>query len=110
MLRLDYFSCLLTVLSTVFVARRQWFGLIIGAVNCVVISVIGYQTRQYGFIAANVFCMATYLVSVRSWRRQAPASAATPSVATATPAPGKLYLVSRTEPLATGTDPRPSRG
>lgn len=69
MLQLDYISCFLTVVSTILVARKMWLGLVIAAVNSVVICVIGANTAQYGFIVANVFCIFTYLLNIRSWVR-----------------------------------------
>ena len=69
MFHLDYWSCLLTVLSTILVGRKLWFGLVVAAVNCVLVCVIGFHTGQYGFIPANLFCIVAYVVAVRSWRR-----------------------------------------
>ena len=69
MLQLDYVSCFLTVVSTILVARKMWLGLVIAAVNSVVICIIGANTAQYGFIVANVFCIFTYLLNIRSWVR-----------------------------------------
>jgi hypothetical protein len=66
-LQLDYVSCFLTVVSTILVARKMWLGLVIAAVNSVVICVIGANTAQYGFIVANIFCIFTYLLNIRSW-------------------------------------------
>ena len=68
-LQLDYISCFLTVVSTILVARKMWLGLVIAAVNSVVICVIGANTAQYGFIVANVLCIFTYLLNIRSWVR-----------------------------------------
>lgn len=76
-LRLDYLSCLLTVLSTVLVGRKLWTGLVVAGVNSVIICVIGLRTEQLGLIPANVFCIAVYAVSIRSWirdRAQPPAN------------------------------------
>ena len=70
MFRLDYLSCLLTVLSTVLVGRKSWIGLAVGGVNSVVICVIGFRTSQLGFIPANVFCIIVYGLSIRSWIRE----------------------------------------
>jgi hypothetical protein len=69
-LRLDYLSCLLTVLSTVLVGRKMWHGLVVAGVNSVLICLIGLKTSQFGFIPANLFCIAVYGVSIRSWRRE----------------------------------------
>jgi hypothetical protein len=67
--RLDYLSCVLTVLSTILVGRRCWEGWILAAVNSAVVCVIGFRTSQFGFIPANVFCIALYAVNLRSWRK-----------------------------------------
>lgn len=68
-LHLDYLSCLLTVVSTVLVGRKHWMGLVIASINSVIICFIGLHTVQYGLIAANIFCVVTYAISVRSWRQ-----------------------------------------
>jgi hypothetical protein len=68
--RLDYFSCLLTVLSTVLVGRKMWYGLIVAGLNSILICFIGLRTGQFGFIPANLFCIAIYITSIRSWRRE----------------------------------------
>jgi hypothetical protein len=66
--RLDYVSCILTVLSTVLVGRRLWYGWIVAGLNSLVICVIGLRTAQFGFVPANLLCMALYLNNLRSWR------------------------------------------
>jgi hypothetical protein len=68
MLRLDYLSCLLTILSTVMVGRRKWQGWLVAGANSVIISVIGLKTGQWGFVPANAFCIAIYLYNIRKWR------------------------------------------
>ena len=65
--RLDYLSCLLTVLSTVLVGKKSWTGLAVASVNSVIVCVIGLRTSQLGFIPANVFCIVVYAVNIRSW-------------------------------------------
>ena len=72
MFRLDYISCLLTVVSTVMIGRRDWHGWIIAGVNSAIICVIGFQTSQSGFIPANLFCMGIYGYNVLKWRRTEP--------------------------------------
>lgn len=76
MIRLDYLSCLLTVLSTVLVGRKSWTGLAIAGVNSCVICVIGFRTSQLGFIPANLFCIVVYVFSIRSWMRESTAGRA----------------------------------
>ncbi len=68
MLRLDYISCVLTVLSTIMIGRKQWTGWIIAAVNSVVISIVAVRTAQFGFVPANLFCIALYAYNLRTWR------------------------------------------
>ena len=69
MLRLDYLSCVLTVVSTILVGRRCWEGWILAAVNSVIVCIIGLKTAQWGFIPANLFCIVIYAVNLRSWRK-----------------------------------------
>jgi hypothetical protein len=45
MFRLDYLSCLLTVVATILVGH----------------------TSQYGFIPANVFCICVYAFNLKAW-------------------------------------------
>ena len=70
MVRLDYLSCLLTVLSTVLVGRKSWTGLAVAGVNSCIICVIGLRTSQLGFIPANLFCIVVYIFSIRSWMKE----------------------------------------
>jgi hypothetical protein len=70
MIRLDYLSCFFTVLSTILVGRKQWPGLVVASVNCVIISVIGLRTSQFGLIPANLFCIAIYASSIPAWLRE----------------------------------------
>lgn len=67
MFRLDYISCLLTVISTVMVGRKLWTGWVVAAVNSVLICIIGVRTSQFGFIPANLFCIALYAWNMRRW-------------------------------------------
>jgi hypothetical protein len=69
MFRLDYFSCLLTVLATILVGRKSWTGLLISIVNSLVVCIIGVRTSQFGLIPANLFCVCVYAFSIRSWLR-----------------------------------------
>ena len=68
-LRLDYLSCVLTVISTVLIGRRCWEGWVLAGLNSVVVCVIGFRTAQLGFIPANLFCIVLYGFNLRSWRR-----------------------------------------
>lgn len=67
MFRLDYLSCLLTVVATILVGRKMWSGLIISGVNSLIVCIIGIHTSQYGFIPANVFCICIYAFNLKSW-------------------------------------------
>ena len=68
-LRLDYLSCVLTVMSTVLIGRRNWEGWVLAGVNSVIICVIGFRTSQLGFIPANLFCIVLYGFNLHSWRK-----------------------------------------
>ena len=70
LLRLDYLSCILTVVSTILIGRHRWQGWVLAAVNSVIICVIGLRTSQLGFIPANLFCIGLYAVNLRMWRKQ----------------------------------------
>jgi hypothetical protein len=67
--RLDYLSCVLTIVSTVLVGRHSWHGWIVAAINSALICCIGLRTAQFGFIPANLFCLAIYAHNLRTWRR-----------------------------------------
>jgi len=69
MLPLDYISCVLTVISTLLVGRKLWQGWIIAAANSSLICLIGIRTAQFGFVAANLFCIALYSYNVRNWKK-----------------------------------------
>src|ERR1700742_870580 len=67
MFRLDYLSCILTVVATVLVGRKMWTGLVVSCVNSLIVCVIGLHTSQYGFIPANVFCICINAFNLRAW-------------------------------------------
>jgi hypothetical protein len=67
MFRLDYLSCFLTVVATILLGRKMWTGLVVSAVNSLVVCVIGLHTSQYGFIPANVFCICINALNLRAW-------------------------------------------
>ncbi len=69
MFRLDYISCVLTIISTVLIGRRCWQGWILAAINSMVICVLAKNTEQLGLIPANVFCVALYAYNVWHWRK-----------------------------------------
>lgn len=66
--RLDYISCLLTVVSTILVGHRNWYGWAVAGVNSVLICVIALRTDQTGFIPGNIFCLAIYAYNITQWR------------------------------------------
>ena len=72
MLRLDYLSCVLTVLSTILVGKRCWEGWALAVVNSVIICIIGLKTSQFGFVPANLFCIVLYAVNLWTWRKVEP--------------------------------------
>jgi hypothetical protein len=67
MFRLDYLSCLLTIVATILVGRKMWTGLVVSGVNSLIVCVIGLHTSQYGFIPANLFCICINAVNLRAW-------------------------------------------
>jgi hypothetical protein len=73
MFRLDYISCVLSVVSTLLIGRRLWHGWLIAAANSVIICVIGMRTAQFGFVPANLFCMGLYANNLWAWRNKRPA-------------------------------------
>jgi hypothetical protein len=67
-LRLDYVSCVLTVLSTVLLGKKLWQGWIIAGVNSIIICLIGIRTAQFGLVPANLLCIALYTSNLSKWR------------------------------------------
>lgn len=70
MFRLDYLSCVLTVVSTVLLGKRLWQGWVIAAANSIVVCMIGMKTAQFGLVPANIFCIALYAHNLWKWRPQ----------------------------------------
>jgi hypothetical protein len=68
MIRLDYLSCVLTVLATVLIGKKLWQGWVIAGINSAVVCVIGIRTAQFGFVPANLVCIAIYTSNLFSWR------------------------------------------
>jgi hypothetical protein len=68
MFRLDYLSCVLTIVSTVLVGKKMWHGWVVAAVNSLVICLIGIRTAQFGFVPANLFCIGLYANYLTRWR------------------------------------------
>ena len=67
MFRLDSLSCFLTVVATILLGRKMWIGLVVSAINSLVVCVIGLHTSQYGFIPGNVFCICINAFNLRAW-------------------------------------------
>jgi hypothetical protein len=67
--RLDYLSCILTVVSTILIGRRCWEGWILASVNSAIVCIIAVKTAQLGFIPANLFCIVINSFNLRAWRR-----------------------------------------
>jgi hypothetical protein len=60
LLRRDYISCILTVGSTILVGKKRWEGWLITGLNSALICVIALDRSQFGFIPADIFCLALY--------------------------------------------------
>ena len=67
-IRLDYVSCVLTIVGTVLLGRKLWQGWVIAALNSAVVCVIGIRTAQFGFVPANLLCIALYTGNLVRWR------------------------------------------
>jgi len=76
LLRLDYVSCVLTILATFLLGRKLWQGWVVAAVNSAVVCVIGVRTAQFGFVPANLLCIALYTSNLVTWRFRSPDHAA----------------------------------
>lgn len=70
MFRLDYLSCVLTVVSTVLLGKRLWQGWVIAGANSIVVCIIGMKTAQFGLVPANIFCIGLYANNLWKWRPQ----------------------------------------
>ena len=68
-LRLDYISCVLTIVSTILVGRRYWQGWVLAGLNSMIVCVIAKNTAQLGFIPANIFCVGMAGYNVWNWRK-----------------------------------------
>lgn len=67
-IRLDYLSCVLTVLATVLIGKKLWQGWVVAGINSAVVCVIGIRTAQFGFVPANLLCIALYTSNLVNWR------------------------------------------
>ena len=68
LIRLDYVSCVLTVAATILIGKKLWHGWVIAALNSAVVCVIGLRTAQFGFVPANLLCIALYASNLFNWR------------------------------------------
>jgi membrane-bound ClpP family serine protease len=68
MIRLDYLSCILTLLATVLIGKKLWQGWVVAGINSAVVCVIGVRTAQFGFVPANLLCIALYTSNLVNWR------------------------------------------
>ena len=68
MLRLDFISCVPTVILTILVGKKLWHGWMVDALNRAIICLIGIQTAQFGFVPANLFCIGLYANNLSRWR------------------------------------------
>jgi hypothetical protein len=71
MFRLDYVSCILTILSTVLVGKKLWQGWVVAGANSIIICIIGMRTAEFGFLPGNLFCIGLYANNLRHWRLNA---------------------------------------
>ena len=110
MLRLDYISCLLTVVSTILVGRRFWQGWIVAGANSVIICVIGMRTAQTGFIPANVFCLGLYGYNLLNWRSQRQENSASVHLSRLMPAHSRVSRDSSSQVRGRATDDERSIG
>ncbi len=74
LVKLDWFSSLLTVSSMIVVGRQLWWGWILAAVNCFVLLYIAHQSGLSGLIPANIICLAIYAKNTREWLKDDKAS------------------------------------
>ncbi len=66
MLKLDYMSCILTIISTVLIGEKLWQGWVIAGANSVIICVIGMRSAQFGLVPDNLFCIGLYSNNLRN--------------------------------------------
>jgi hypothetical protein len=71
-IRLDYLSCVLTIVGTILIGKKLWQGWVVAAVNSAVVCVIGLRTSQFGFVPANLLCIALYTSNLIHWRPKSP--------------------------------------
>jgi hypothetical protein len=79
-IRLDYLSCILSILATVLIGKRLWHGWVVAAINSAIVCVIGVRTSQFGFVPANLLCIALYTSNLYNWRSRSQPSSGTKDV------------------------------
>jgi len=52
----------------VLIGKKLWQGWVIAGINSAVVCVIGIRTAQFGFVPANLLCIALYTSNLLSWR------------------------------------------
>jgi hypothetical protein len=75
-IRLDYLSCVLTIVATILIGKKLWQGWVVAALNSAVVCVIGVRTAQFGFVPANLLCIALYAGNLFHWRFKSQSSPA----------------------------------
>src|SRR5258708_29127977 len=90
MLKLDYVSCILTIISTVLIGKKLWQGWVIAGANSIIICVIGMRSAQFGFVPANLFCIGLYANNLWNWRPKTQVQA-TPPISTVLLAANKSH-------------------
>ena len=68
LIRLDYLSCVLTVMDTVLIGKKLWRGWDVAGINSAEVCVSGIRTDQFGFVPANLLCIALYTSNLFNWR------------------------------------------
>ncbi len=68
---MDYFSCILTLVSTALVGKKRWEGFAVATVNSGLICMLARDAKQWGLIPANIVCMALYARNISKWRKEA---------------------------------------
>jgi len=67
-IRLDYVSCVLTILGTILLGKKLWQGWVVAGLNSAVVCLIGIRTAQFGFVPADLVCIDFCTSNVFHWR------------------------------------------
>src|SRR5258708_12954265 len=57
LIRLDYLSCILTVLATVLIGKKLWQGWVFAALNTAVVCVLCVPPPQLAFVPSTLLCI-----------------------------------------------------